>query len=307
MRIFPIYYVMLFYYELVICRDYEYMKIQLNILRHFSAKINNTIFRVYQLFLSRVFSKRKMKILFSNKQDWERTIKKGFQFTPHEIKFGALSTENIKDFDLVMPLTIPDLKYLNGMYDRIKYNPVPIPSTKAILLCDDKYMLNQWLADNGFGGYVPKMGGAQTFPYILKKKIDEWGANTHIILDAQQEQKLTEILNHPDYFTQALITGPTEYATHIFIKDQKIVCSINIKYAFETDEPIKGKDKVIYEQICDCSHLDLFLSILVSIGFEGICCFNYKVYDNRPFIIEINPRVGGSLCPYLFSFVRHVS
>ena len=283
------------------------MKIYLNILRRFAAMVNNKFFFVYQLVLSRLFSKRKTTILLSNKQDWECSIKKGFQFAPFEIKFGDLLTEEIRNFDLVIPLTIPDLKYLNGKRDLIKNNPIPIPNIEAILLCDDKYSLNQWLVVNGYERFVPKMGGEQTFPYILKKKIDEWGANTHIMLNTQQEQKLAGILDHPDYFTQALIAGPTEYATHIFIKDQKIVCSINIKYAFETDEPIKGKDKVIYEEICGCPYLDLFSSILVSIGFEGICCFNYKVYDNRPFIIEINPRVGGSLCPYLFSFVRRVS
>lgn len=283
------------------------MRIYLNMLRRFTAKVNNKVFFVYQLLLSRLFSKRKTKILFSSKQDWEGSIKKGFQFAPFEIKFGDLPAEQIRNFDLVMPLTIPDLKYLNGKRDLIKNNPIPIPSIEAILLCDDKYSLNQWLVGNGYERFVPKMGGKQTFPYILKKKIDEWGANTHIVLNVQQEQKLAGILGHPDYFTQALIAGPTEYATHIFIKDQKIVCSINIKYAFETDEPIKGKDKVIFEEICGCPYLDLFSSILVSIGFEGVCCFNYKVYDNRPFIIEINPRVGGSLCPYLFSFVRRVS
>ncbi|SCZ85573.1 conserved hypothetical protein [Nitrosomonas mobilis] len=283
------------------------MKVQLNILKRLTAKINNAVFFVFQLFLSRLFPGPKMKILFSNKQDWKRSIKKGFQFTPHEVKFGEFSSENIKDFDLFMPLTIHDLNYLNGTSNLIKHNLIPIPSTKTTLLCDNKYLLNQFLIANNFGSYVPNMGGAQTFPYILKKKIDEWGANTHIILDAQQEQNLIDILNHPDYFTQELISGPTEYATHILIKDQKIVHSINIKYAFETDMPIKGKDNAIYKKVCDCPHLDLFLSILVSIKFQGICCFNYKVYDNHPFIIEINPRIGGSLCPYLFSFVRHIN
>ena len=283
------------------------MKVQLNILKRLNATITNTIFCVYQLLLLRLFAKRKMKILFSNKQDWKDFIKKGFQFTPHLVTFGELSAENFKDYDLVMPLTIRDLKYLNETHNPIQHNPVPIPSTKTILLCDDKYLFNQCLIDNGFGEFVPKMGGTQTFPYILKKKIDEWGANTHIISDAQQEQNVTEILNDPKYFTQGLITGSTEYATHVFFKDQNIVCAINIKYAFEIGTPIKGKDKAIYEKICHCPYLELFSSILSAIDFEGICCINYKVHDNRPFIIEINPRFGGSLCPYFFSFLRHVN
>ena len=281
------------------------MKVMLYLLKRLNAKIINQSFIMYQLFWSRLDTKRNLKILFSNKEDWKSFIKKGFQFTSHKIYFSELSSENFQDYDLVVPLTISDLKYLNDKGNLIKHNPIPIPSIQTIQLCDDKYLFNESLIDMGFGDFVPKMGITRAYPYIVKKRIDAWGENSHIISDEQQEGEVAEILNHPEYFTQELVPGPTEYATHIFFKNQKVVCSINIKYVFEKGTPIKGKDKVIYEKICHCPYLDLFSSMLMAIGFEGICCFNYKVYDDRPFIIEINPRFGGSLCPYFFSFAKH--
>jgi predicted ATP-grasp superfamily ATP-dependent carboligase len=33
---------------------------------------------------------------------------------------------------------------------------------------------------------------------------------------------------------------------------------------------------------------------------------NYKVVRGLPYILEINPRFGGSLTPYFFSFIRHL-
>jgi hypothetical protein len=276
-------------------------------LKHLKARLPHDLVFDYHIVRSRLFSKQKLKILFSNqKPAWESSIKGGFQFTQHEIAFEELSFNNIDDYDLVVPLTIHDLKYLNGVRNLIIDNPIPIPSIESVLLCDDKYLLNQTLTANGFGTFIPKMEGILTYPYILKKRIDEWGQNSHIIAGAQQEQIFSDTLTHPEYFPQEFIPGLHEYATHIILKDHKIVCSLNIEYAFETETPIKGKDRPIYTKICRCPYLDVFSSLLMAIGFEGLCCINYKVVDNRPFILEINPRFGGSLCLFFFSFIEHV-
>ncbi len=282
------------------------MKLPFNRLRHLSTKITNKLFLIYTILQVRLFSNRKIRILFSSHPGLEDPIRKGFKFTQHEIEFRELSQSNIKDFDLVVPLTINDLKYLNKIRNEIIDNPIPIPSLESIELCDDKHLLNQALIANNFGIYVPKIGGSQNFPYILKKKIDYAGENSHIIHDVQEEQHFSEALNNPDYFTQELITGPLEYATHILFKNQKIVHSINIEYTFETETPIKGKTKSSYLKVCRSPYDMEFFSILKSIGFEGICCFNYKVRDNLPMIIEINPRFGGSLAPYFPSFIQHL-
>jgi len=203
-----------------------------------------------------------------------------------------------------VPLTISDSIYLDEVRELIVDNVIPIPSKDSILLCDDKYQFNQKLIKNGFGEFIPTMDSELTYPYILKKKIDEWGQNCHIVSDAEQELNLSEIINSPNYFTQEIIRGKREYATHILFKDQKIVRSLNIKYSFDKEVSIKGKDTHNYTTICHCPYIDIFSDILKSICFEGLCCVNYKVSDNRPQIIEINPRCGGSLTPYLFSFVE---
>jgi hypothetical protein len=269
----------------------------------YSNFINDTFLRFKRL-ESRLLSKQKIKILFSNKEDWKSEILRGFESTNHEIAFDDFSSSNFKDYDLIIPLTISDLMYLNEVRELIVDNVIPIPSKSSILLCDDKYLFNQELIDKGFGEFIPVMGGELKYPYILKKKIDNWGQNSHVVLDALHEQNFSDIINSPDYFTQDFILGKCEYATHILFKDQKVVRSLNIKYSFDKESPIKGKDLHNYRTICQCPYIDIFSNILKSIYFEGICCVNYKVSDNRLWIIEINPRCGGSLCPYLFSFVE---
>lgn len=270
------------------------------------SRFSKALFLGIEILRSRLGAKRKLRILFSSEKNLEQTIRRSFRFTKHEIAFADLSAETIKDRDLVAPMTVAALKYLTEQQDPGFPNLMPIPSMEAILLCDDKYLLNQKLAANGFAAFVPRMGDKQTFPYILKKRIDAWGVNTHIVSDAEQEKAFSDKITDPDYFKQQLITGPFEYATHIIFKDGRIVCSLNVEYKFSKERPIKGKDLPVYSRLCSCPYLDLFSQVLSCIGFNGLCCVNYKVHENRPYIFEINPRFGLSLGPYFFAFIRQL-
>lgn len=68
----------------------------------------------------------------------------------------------------------------------------------------------------------------------------------------------------------------------------------------------KGQTDNLFKVIHRCPYLDLFAEILRTIQFEGLCCVNYKVAQGQPYLLEINPRFGGSLAPYFFSFIRHL-
>ena len=279
-------------------------------LKRLSPRIREISFRAFrssQRFRSHLLSERKMKILFFCQSDWEKHIREGFSDTPHEIAFEDSRPRNIKDYDLLVPLTVDDVKYLNEVRNLIIENPIPIPSMESILLCDDKYLLNKSLAANGFGDFLPKMGGTLTYPYMLKKKIDEGSRTCHLISDKQQELVFSDILTHPDYFTQDFIKGSYEYATHILVKNRRIVHALNVEYKFNSDTPIKSKDTHIYTMICHCRYLDVFAAMLSSIGFNGLCCINYKVCGNHPLVLEINPRFGASLCTHFYSFIRHAA
>ena len=271
--------------------------------RKYSRIIHTLFFRI-NAWKARILPRRKIKILFSIKEEWEPVIRNGFQFTRHIVDFNNIDCCNFEDYDLIVPLTIPDLIHASKAGKHIKSDIIPIPNEKTILLCNDKYLLNRELIENGFGEFIPQMGGNQEYPYILKKKVDEWGRNCHIVHDKEQEAKLREKINNTDYFVQKIIAGRCEYATHILFKKGRIVRSLNIKYLFDKEYSIKGPDIQDHLMICRCPYLDIFSRVLASIGFEGLCCINYKTANNKPQIFEINPRCGGSLCPYLFSFVE---
>lgn len=270
------------------------------------ARIVNELYFTGQRLLFLLKPPRTKNILFSRKDDWAQYIGKGFPKTCR-LDFKAFDPADFKSYDLLVPLTIQDLKACIDNRSVIGEQGLPIPSAESLAICDDKMSFNRFMTDHGFGACIPNTQRPLNFPYILKKSVDEYGQHTFIIENEMDEQRHAFDLNDPGFYSQELINGRHEYATHIVFKGGRITSNLNIRYTFPEDSYIKGKQKYICKQVCRSKHLELFAEILGKLGFEGICCFNYKEQDGKPMIFEINPRFGGSLTDYFFSFVRKIS
>lgn len=245
------------------------------------------------------------RILFSRKDDWESGLREAFATTRHTLTFSALTEEHARTHDVVVPLTIGDLEWMSASTELVLRNPLPIPNLQSLRLCNDKLALNRLLLDSGFAAFVPSIDGPHCYPYILKKRVDEWGRHSFIIGSWNHQQRFAELLGDPDYFCQEFVHGRSEYATHILFDGEHVLHELTIRYEFGEALPIKGRSNVA--NMCkvespECTRI--FAVILARIGFRGLCCVNYKLDDNRPRIFEINPRVGSSACPYLPQFLR---
>ena len=271
------------------------------------AKLVRGSFRLGMLVRSQLRLGPGLRILASDdKVEWKRALRRGFRRTRHELTFGTVADAYRGEHDLFLPLTIDDLKAVSRDRELAARNPIPTPNLASIELCDDKFRLNEALIARGFGNLVPKMGTPLLFPYIVKRRLDEWARHCHLVADPRQEQELAPLRDDPDYFAQEFVVGSHEYATHILFADGRIARSLTIEYVFDTPTPVKGQVKAVFRTISRCRFLDLFASILAAIGFEGICCVNYKLRGGQPLIFEINPRIGGSLCPFMPHFIDGV-
>lgn len=248
-----------------------------------------------------------MRILFGDDPQVSALIERGIRrHSRHHVEFGPITAESFQNFDLVVPVSISDFKRIRQWPQAQIKSPIPFPSAACLDLCDDKYAFNEWLCKSGFGAYVPRIGAGLEKPYILKKRVGLWGRECHVIRDSADEAALRRELNSPEYFCQEIVRGRREFATHVLFMDGRVVKSLNIMYEFESEMPVKGKDVILTKVIHRCPFLNCFSDILRSIEFQGLCCVNYKVVEGHLFILEINPRFGGSLAPYFFSFLRHL-
>lgn len=272
----------------------------------FYLRVVNFLFRRYLKYKSIFANKKSLSILISKQKGWQQSLQTGFANTKHKITFDNFSKENICKYDLVIPLNLDDSYFLNEHKDKIENNPIPIASKEVIDLCDDKVRFNQFMIANGFSDYIPAVDISNTLPFIVKKRIDVFGHNSHIVSTHEDRRHLAHTINDPEYFTQALVTGNKEYATHIYFNQGKILYALNIEYIFDQDIAIKGPDKPLARTVCSNQYLDLFSDILNTIDYQGICCINYKIENNKPLILEINPRVGGSFCEFIYTLVDRI-
>lgn len=276
-------------------------------LRERLAQRGNRLYIELEKLRSRLDPVKPQKILFSGKPDWVDAIKIGFKHQPHEIDFGGITEDSFRRYDIVVPLSLAALEQARRHSESAR-SLLPLPTAQSVRLCNDKFEFNRALIKDGFGDYIPKIaqGLALNPPYILKKRTGSWGKDCYIIHTVNDQQSHLDRINSPDYFCQEIISGPTEFATHILFVRDRIMKAVNIRYSFAGSTPIKGQDAFLLQTVHRCAYLDLFARILRSIQFEGLCCVNYKVAKGRPFLLEINPRFGGSLAPYFFSFIRHL-
>lgn len=252
-------------------------------------------------------TQRGLDILFSVPEErWQRKLSQGFAGTRHRVTFADLGAVDVAQYDLVVPLLLEHVRWVRERGVELPGNLIPIPTLDAIELCDDKRAFNDRLSELGFGGMVPAMGSGLRFPYVVKKRRDHGSNHVRLVRDAADASSSAHLTDDPDYFCQAYVRGAREYATHAIVRDGRIQCSLTVEYAYPTDTPIKLVDAVDYHRLCRCPYLDDFETVLRAIGFEGLCCINYKVDEGGVRLLEVNPRLGGSLLRFFFVFVRQL-
>jgi hypothetical protein len=255
-------------------------------------------------FLAKFKPKTNLNILFSKKVWWDKLIKKGPFASQYNASFSIFELSNIESFDIVVPLTIPDMEFCMANESLLGNNPIPFPSIESFTICNNKSEFDIFMRKYGFSTYLPDPVLKDQFPFILKNSIDEGGENIHLINNVDDINKHKEIIHNAKYIKQGIISGEKEYAAHILIKNGKVVNALTIIYIFDKPVYIKGKDKYICRNVCKNKHIKLFEEVLVKMDFNGLCCFNYKEEGGTPKILEINPRFGGSLCEFFYPFLQ---
>ena len=86
----------------------------------------------------------------------------------------------------------------------------------------------------------------------------------------------------------------------------RIRCALTIEYDMQASGRIKGPLRPGRARLVATRHRGTFAAMLRAIGYQGLCCIDYKMRSGVPLILEVNPRIGGSLVPFFFSFLRHL-
>jgi len=240
------------------------------------------------------------KVLFSDKYGWRDAICSELSRWRYKPSFHSFDVVDLDDFDILMPQHLTDIAYLIHHYPELNGKKCFIPPMSALETCNDKALFNQFMLASGFGDLIPNVTDAPSFPYILKKRIDEFGSRSRIIHDTKEEKIFQKFIASDDYYTQEYIAGKDEFTTHILMVGGKIKFHATLQFTFAKALFVKGVGcKASNGKVVESSYIDAFESILNALHFEGLCCFNYKFLQGQMKIFEVNPRYGGSLTRFL--------
>lgn len=248
---------------------------------------------------------RTLSILFSARAPWEVMLRAGFHGLPHRLHFEELRAADLERHDLIVPLSLEDASFLRQQPAHLRERVLPLPDAECAALCHDKPRLNRFLAEAGFGVHIPPMGDDLAPPFVSKPTAGENSDGCLLVPDALSQQRLAEALARPGRFRQVAVAGSVEYATHFLLRDGALLRELTVRYHHDRPLFIKGAraDDAV-RTLGPCPAPGTLLQMLRAIGYDGLGCANYKLVQGRLQLLEINPRMGGSLCDYFFSFLR---
>jgi hypothetical protein len=251
-------------------------------------------------------SPRALSILFSQHYGWEQATRKGFAGLAHKLHFAPLAQADLSRFDLIVPLSLADALFLRSQPEHIRAHAVPLPDEACSALCHDKPRLNDVLIAAGFGAHVPPMGADVAPPFVVKPAHGENSDHCLMVPDYAAILRLGNTLDQPGLFRQAAVRGNVEYATHFVIKDGRLERELSV--AYHHDAPLYIKDTAspsgCVRVLGRCPDPQTLTAMLRAINYNGMGCANFKMADGRLQLLEINPRIGGSLMEYFATFLR---
>jgi hypothetical protein len=239
------------------------------------------------------------RILFSKRDAWESSIRQDFASFPKvKIEFSDLSVDAVARADIVVPYELSDLLWLAERPELTENKRIPIPSSQVVEICHNKLLFNSKLIGLGFKNLLPETHISLEPPFIVKPQEGESSDGVFFVSSHEILERNAEEINKGKNVKQEFIRGKYEYATHMIMRNGELLAELTIQYRFNSEYPVKGKTPEMWRRAVKCPEIKKLVQILLAIGYEGICCFNYKIADGQLKLIELNPRFGGSLTPY---------
>jgi hypothetical protein len=234
------------------------------------------------------------RILFSRKDDWTEPVQERLDSARFSHAFQNMDEADLAAFDCIVPLFLRDYASLRGKEHLANFL---IPSRMAVDITDDKLRFNTWLSSSGFGGLVPEFrDDDDAYPFVYKKRHDRAGRNAFVIHSPEQRYAIEGAICADEYIKQRYVFGQKEYTSHFLMAGGKIIFDTTVEFTFGEEFFIRGiREPRNTIRKVTTPFLPLFADILATLGYNGTCCFNYKIEAGKPLIFEINPRAGGSL------------
>lgn len=240
------------------------------------------------------------RILFGHHPTQMPAIARDIDHRRFEASFAPFDAVDLSRFDLVVPMRVEQIE---AARPAAALGRATLPTPEQVTLADDKLAFNRWLIAHGFGAHVPDLLGPvpDAYPYIVKSRHGDFGLGCRMIRAPGQD----DAGDDPALFRQRAVAGADEYVLHLLCVGGRI--RFHVAYRYDMAQPLAIRGAVDAPASIVPAEpgtvLDLCAEILGALGYEGTCCFNYKLEDGRAMLLEMNPRFGGSLVGVVTDYV----
>lgn len=241
-------------------------------------------------------------ILLSARADWAAPIRQGFDGLAHALTFANLAAADLDAFDMIVPLTLDDARWLRKQSAFTRARVAPMPDEACVALCQHKPYLAEMLIVSGFSAHLPAMGEHVQPPFVFKPVRGDHSAPALLVPDRASAAQMGDALVRPGFFRQHAVAGSTAYVSHFLMREGRLERELTLRRHHDTPLFIEGASAI--ERVALCPDRDTLAAMLRTIGYDGMGCAHYKMDADVLKLLDIQPRIGASLGAYLFSFVR---
>ena len=241
------------------------------------------------------------RILFGDHRTQQPAIERLIDHTRFDVAFASFEAANFAAFDLVVPLRVDQIAPARAANADGRRRAL-LPEPELVEVLDDKWLFHQRLRALGFGALLPALiEGEWRYPHVLKARKGDFGQGIRIVRSAADEP--TEVPPHS--FREEAIEGADEFVLHLLRVDGRVRYRLCYRYDMGARLSVRGAVDAprLIEPADDAVALGPCTAILDALGYEGTCCFNYKLVEGALKILEINPRFGGSLVGDVTNYV----
>lgn len=239
--------------------------------------------------------------------EWWALIRERLDPARFAAQSGDLAAADLEAAQIIAPLTLAEIRFLHHQPPRLRHRAL-LPPLETLALCEDKLAFHRRLGALGFAAHLPgllereeiarRLNDPALYPFVVKKRIGEWGLEQAAMADPADVERRAAWIADDAYFCQDYVDGDLDFTSHLVMRRGTPVYFSTFPFRLDARPCLRGLCGPATRQPIDHGrgHADFFAGLLRSIGFrEGVCCFDYKLVDDRPVIFELNPRFGASL------------
>lgn len=174
------------------------------------------------------------------------------------------------------------------------------PSSATIEIFEDKLRFAQYARRCNLVAHTPSVldtGPQISYPCVIKRTNLNASVGVRVIQSSDELRAVEqqEPWKGEQYILQEYIAGPLEYTAHLFVKNGSVLWSV--AYSFPSIPLSVRKAGFPFARvILGAQEIQIIEQFLKPVSYTGPCNVDYiRREDGRIAILEINPRMGGSL------------